>query len=303
MHFEGLQVIELVALGLIAGTLGGMLGVGGSVIMIPGMQFILRQNQHLYQAAAMIVNVFVAAPSALGHYKNGVVIPRVIRWLIPSAVISILIGVWASNLPVFAGAGTKYLARIFAAFLAYVVLYNVFRLTIARGQLPGMDAQRVNSLPAWRISLVGVLMGFMAGLLGIGGGALAVPTQQIILKMPLKNAIGNSACAILFSAIIGAISKNASLPMHNLLISHSLLIAATLIPSAFVGGWFGSKLTHRLPRTPVRVVFLLMLAVAAWKMWNVKPRTRPAGHETQPAVQTAPANPAVPSTQPGESSP
>ncbi|MCG3180171.1 MAG: hypothetical protein BIFFINMI_02528 [Phycisphaerae bacterium] len=299
MHFTILQLAVLAALGLVAGVFGGMLGVGGSIILIPGMHFMLRQSQHLYQAAAMVVNVFVAAPSAWGHYRKGVVIPRVIRWLVPSSAVAVLLGVWASNHPVFRNEGTLYLGRIFAVFLVYVIAYNIFRLTLARDRLPQMDAARINAMPRWRISLVGVLMGFTAGLLGIGGGALAVPMQQIILKMPLKNAIGNSACTIVFSALVGAIVKNWTLGSQGLYVSQSLIIAATLIPSAFIGGWLGSVLTHVLPRTPVRVLFLLMLVVAAWKMWNVKTPGRKQADPARPsAVQAATPQPASPTTAP-----
>jgi len=133
-------------------------------------------------------------------------------------------------------------------------------------------------------------MGFTAGLLGVGGGALAVPLQQVLLRMPLKNAIANSACTMVFSAIIGAIYKNATLGQHQLQLSQSLLIAATLVPSAFVGGYVGAQLTHRLPNQPVRLVFLLLMVVAAWKMWTVQPRGRPVRPPgTQPARPAATA--------------
>ena len=64
-------IAAVLATGLIAGVLGGMLGVGGSVIMIPGLTLVLGYDQHLYQASAMVANVAGAVPAALRHHRAG----------------------------------------------------------------------------------------------------------------------------------------------------------------------------------------------------------------------------------------
>ncbi len=188
----------------------------------------------------------------------------------PSPAAGVVAGVFLSNWQVVRGANSVRLARIFAAFLAYVAAYNIYRLV--RGNvLPRMDDAASRRLPPWRICAVGAGMGLAAGLTGIGGGALAVPLQQLFLRMPLRNAIGNSACTIMFSALIGALYKNATLHAdHGIALAASLAIAAALTPSAFVGGWLGARLTHRLPRQPVRIAFVLMLLVGMWRMWTAR---------------------------------
>lgn len=294
MEFQIWQIVALVGTGLFAGVLGGLLGVGGSIIMIPGMQIILGPNQHLYQASAMMVNVAVAVPSARRHYRSGVVLGPIVRWLIPAAIVGVVVGVFVSNIEAFAGRYSVRLGKIFAIFLAYVVVYNVWRVAQHKKVMPAMDNEAARRVPPALTALVGAGMGFVAGLLGIGGGALAVPAQQIFLRLPLKNAIGNSALTMVFSAIIGAIYKNATLGSHHYQFSQSVLIAAMLIPSAFIGGGIGARLTHALPRLPVRIAFMLLMVAAAWKMWNIKPRSAPRPDESRPPA-TAPADPA-PST-------
>ena len=95
----------IVLIGMVAGTLGGLLGVGGSVVMIPALALLFGtgKNQHLYQAAAMTANIAVALPAAARHRKAGALRPQVLRWMLPIALISIVLGVLASNLPVFKG--------------------------------------------------------------------------------------------------------------------------------------------------------------------------------------------------------
>lgn len=287
MPFQLVQIVELVFIGLLAGTVGGLLGVGGSIIMIPAMDLTLGAGrQHLYQAAAMIVNIFVASPAALQHWRFGAVRRSIIRWLVPGALAGVIIGVALSDRPFFKGVNEIRLARIFGCLLAYVTVYNIMRL-VRGNKLAGMDEEQSMELPPWRVSLVGCGMGLAAGLTGVGGGALAVPMQQIFLRMPLKNAIANSACTIVFSAIVGSIYKNSTLHLHGYGVSESFTIAAVLIPSAFIGSWIGARLTHKLPRTPVRIFFILFLLAGTIRMFTTKPKSAPAPKATTTVVAPA----------------
>jgi len=108
---------------------------------------------------------------------------------------------------------------------------------------------------------VGLSMGLFAGLLGIGGGALCVPGQQVFLKLPLRNAIANSATAIMFTGILGAVYKNATLYEHGMEVSESVRLAAMLVPTAIVGGYLGGKTTHLLNREMLRLIFIVFMIV------------------------------------------
>ncbi|GAB4191139.1 MAG: sulfite exporter TauE/SafE family protein [Phycisphaeraceae bacterium] len=270
---EPVLLVLIALLGLLAGVLGGLLGVGGSVVMIPGLAFLfsisdrLEPNQHLFQASAMIVNVVVSIPAMMRHRRAGVLVGDVLMWMLPAALVCILLGVWISNLPVFAGAdGGRWLGRLLALFLVYVIGLNICRLRSTQSsETPdGMCLSPVRGLT------VGAVMGTVAGLLGIGGGAVAVPLQQVLMKLPLRQCIGNSSAVICLSAGVGAIYKNATLGQHvdTTVISwqSSLLIAALLSPTAWLGARLGAGLTHRLPLRQVRLAFICLMAVAAWKM-------------------------------------
>ncbi len=267
----------IAGVGLLAGLLGGMLGVGGSLIMIPAMVWLLGQdrtsgyNQHLYQAAAMIVNVAVVAPAAVRHHMNRLVVWPVVWRIAAVAAGAILVGVWLSNR--FSGpTGAVWLGRVLGVFIVYVVGLNVWKLVRPTGAGTPTQAGADGFVPAatgasaWRCGVVGGVMGLAAGLLGIGGGALAVPLQQVLLKLPLKRCIANSTAVICVTAGIGAIYKNTSLPMHGLSLFTSVTLAGLLIPTAIVGGWVGARLTHVLPTRAVRGVFVVVLLVAGWRL-------------------------------------
>jgi hypothetical protein len=295
----------LAIIGLLAGMLGGMLGVGGSIVLIPALTLALGPDQHLYQAAAMIVNVAVSISAARRHHKAGAIQDTVLIYMLPAAVFFILLGVAMSNLPIFRGPqGGIWLGRLLAIFLLYVAVNNAIML---RKDVP-TSRDRKEAVPfavstvhrnasvdqtspvfqdpvamhhptaplqsrhvAIAAAFIGMLMGLLGGLFGIGGGVVAVPLQQTLLRLPLRNAIANSSVVICFSAAIGATFKNASLAEHAtidhpLTWASGLLLAAMLAPTAWLGGRLGATLTHTLPIRAVRLCFIALMLVAAARM-------------------------------------
>ncbi len=270
-----MEYLTLIIIGLVMGLFGGLLGIGGSLIMIPAMAMAFGENQHLYQAAAMVCNFFVATSSVIAHKKARTLIPDILKRLIPAAMVGILIGVAVSNLPLFAGGKSYLLARFFGLFLIYIIIYNCFRFR-RKPQKDGTDLQAQLTSKQYSDSgllsaLSGLFTGIGAGLLGIGAGTIATPLQQLFMKVPIKRAMSNSAATITAIALIGATYKNLTLPAHGIEILDSLKIAAVIIPTAIIGGFVGGHLMHKLPKNVVRAVFVLTLILAAIKMLTIKP--------------------------------
>ncbi len=287
------ESLILLAIGLVAGVVGGLLGIGGSVVMIPAMTLVFGTQQHLYQGAAMMANFFVALPAALQHRRAGAVLPRLVAIMIPLSIIGVVAGVWLSAGPWFRGEREVHLARVFGVFLLYVVGYNVYRLMSNR-RFADMDDEAARRLSGWKIALgVGLPTGLLGGLLGIGGGVLAVPLQQVLLRVPLRRAIANSAATIIPLSLIGATYKNYSNALAGIAFVDALRLAALLIPTAMVGGYLGGRLTHVAPLRGLRIAFSLLMCYAAVTLIRRPARaplpvTRPA-----PASTTSPSG-AVP---------
>lgn len=260
-------------IGICMGVLGGMLGIGGSVFMIPALTLAYGENQHLYQASAMICNFFVSAAAMIAHRKADTFTKKVLIWLIPAATLGIAAGVALSNCTIFEGGNSYLLARAFGAFLVYVIAYNSYRLylsvhpKIVETPKPFPPKKRA----AFFAAVCGGLTGLAAGLLGIGAGTVSTPLQQVTLKLPLRNAMSNSAVTIVAIAWLGAIYKNATLRQHGLEISESLKIAVCVIPGAILGGYWGGHLMHALPKNIVRAIFIGVCLMAALKLLTVTP--------------------------------
>lgn len=258
------EIALLILIGLASGALGGLLGIGGSIVMIPALTLLLGPNQQLYQAAAMIVNVAVAIPATVRHWRAGAVRVDVVARMLPFGVLMILIGVWASD-----ALDALVLQRVFAVFLIYVIFVNLRRLW-RRAPEPMQGEQHATWFPA---AVAGSVMGFAAGLLGIGGGILAVPLLQRVCVLPLRQCIACSSAAMCLTSAVGAARKNATLTQHvnvqaetMLELADSLLIALCLAPTAIVGGFIGASLTHALPLDWIRVALVVLLLTGALRM-------------------------------------
>jgi uncharacterized membrane protein YfcA len=266
------EIAILIIIGLAMGIIGGMLGIGGAVFLIPALTFVFGENQHLYQAAAMICIFFVSGAALIAHRKAKAISNEVLIRLIPAAMLGILGGVALSNCSLFEGDRDYILARLFGGFLAYVAFYNALRLYRSMKQGRNLERDEPIEQPKTMVaSLCGLVTGLASGLLGIGAGTVATPLQQLALKRPLREAMSNSAAAIVSISWLGAIYKNATLPQHGIGVTESLRIAVLIIPGAIIGGYIGGHLMHALPKNIVRAVFILVCIIAAIKLLTVSP--------------------------------
>jgi uncharacterized protein len=262
------DAVWLAIVGLVAGFFGGLLGIGGSIVMIPAMTMLLGPRQHLYQAAAMIVNFFVAVPSVIQHVRAGAVQPRLLRKLIPFAAVGAVVGVACSELPAFREGGDIYLTGVFGVFLVVVGVRGVLISRTGRQGPDGSPNEPSRQSLSRVVFGVGLPTGFISGLLGVGGGVLAVPLQRNVLRIPTRSAIANSAATIIALSVVGATAKHYGLYVNHpdIALHQPVALAAYLIPTAIVGASIGSRLTHVLPVHRVKFAFALLVVVAGVRL-------------------------------------
>ena len=282
------EISILVGIGLFAGVAGGLLGIGGSIVMIPAMTVILGPEQHLYQAAAMIVNFFVVVPAVYQHRRAKAIDYPTVGRIAPLAIGGVIAGVLLSELSIFTGANEAHLRGLFGLFLFLIAATDLYRL--ARPPLTvetSADRPRIG----WGMALLIALpTGFVGGLLGVGGGIVAVPLQRRLLRIPTRIAIANSAATIIAVSTVGATLKNYRLVTDHGYTTQSFVLAAILIPTAIVGSLIGARLTHRVPVKLLKGAFAIVLILASVRLttgaWTSPPNPEP------PAPASVSATPA-----------
>jgi len=255
--------------GFAAGCVGGLAGLGGSIIMIPALALFwgykddIRKDEHqVYMAAAMCVNVVVALSSTLLHAKKKAARKDLLMVLIPTMAIGMLVGVAVSS-----GTPGAWSLYVFAGF---IWLYCIYNIATTVKKLP--DYPIDNPTPAgWKIGIVGLVVGAISGYLGIGGGILLVPLLNMT-KLPLRHAIAGSAGAMWVASIIGATGKLALLPTIQLpdgevlKIMDAVWFAIPMGLGALFGAYLGAILAHRLKLPHLKLSIALILAIASIRM-------------------------------------
>lgn len=107
--------------------------------------------------------------------------------------------------------------------------------------------------------LLGLLAGFLSGLLGVGGGVILVPALTIYFKMGIKEAMGTSLAVIVFTAAIGAVRYHA----EGLL---SLNTVFYIVCGSLAGTMIGVYVNSRMSGDVLKIVFALFLIFVGGKM-------------------------------------
>lgn len=297
-----LAEIAIAALiGLTAGLVGGIAGIGGSIVMLPALALLFgyasesRDEHHLYMAAAMCVNVVVAFSAAIEHRRHNAIDAGVVRALLPGMTLGVVTGVGLSSF--FDGSVGK-LGLV--AFLFIYAAYSV--VAVLRGLPEHTEADRRQGTLA--PMLIGIGSGLVAGFLGLGGGIILVPMLLLVCRLPTKVAIAASAAVMWFTALVGASLKVFSLTRMDLPAgtdaAAALQLAAVMAVGAQFGAWGGAWAAHKLPVNTLRIVIAGVLAIAATRMLV---NTVSIGDSPPQGVLVPPSTEAEPATDAGSPRP
>lgn len=253
-------IFGLVLLGVASGILGGMLGMGGGILKVSGLLLIFGYGMYLVRAVALVTNAFVYGSAFYRYRKADFIIPELTKLLIPSAILGIILGIIFGNY-----VGQTFLEKLIGLHALYVGTDMLWRILTNKAEKVRWNRKNIDEKT---IVGIGIPMGFSSGALGIGGGILSTPLQQIFLKIPLKNAIANTCYAAIFSCIFGgviAIVYGVNNNYFNLWTP--ILISISIIPGAIIGGQIGSLLTKKIPVNIIQMIFALLMYFSFYRIW------------------------------------
>jgi uncharacterized membrane protein YfcA len=235
-----------VGIGFASGVLAGLFGVGGGIVMTPGVQVLLGAPAIVALATPLPAIFPTALAGALTYRRRGELDARVATWLAGPGVVGAVAGAWLTE-----WVDTSLLLLATAILLGWQAV-RILRQTRRPAGRPAIEP----SLPL--LAVAGAGAGFVSGLLGIGGGLVMVPFLAGWLGMPLKRALGTSLLAIVALVIPGAI-VHAALGHIDLGIFAALVVGA--VPGARLGAGLALGARERTLRLAVGI-FLMVIAVA-----------------------------------------
>ncbi len=240
------MLVAALVLGLGVGLLIGSLGGGGSVVTVPLLVYLLGLSAQEATSASLVIVGVTSAVAALQHARRGST-----RWRI-----ALLVG--AAGIP-SSVLGTALNKRIDGNVL--LLAFAVLMVTAAIGLLwhhPEADEERSGPSVWVRLGLAGLGIGFLTGLLGVGGGFIIVPVLVIVLGLPMPAAVGTSLVIISLNALVSLAARQG----HG---SFDWSVIAPFTVTAVAGALVGERLSNRIPaRTLSRAFAVLLLLVAAY---------------------------------------
>jgi uncharacterized protein len=255
-----MTILVVLALGLTVGILVGLLGIGGGVVLVPAMVYLLHYDQHLAQGTSLFILLPPIGLGALRQYwKNDQVD---LRAGIYCALGFLLGGYGGGRLAV--PMPSQMLQGIFGFFLmlSAVMLWRKTGRAAPAGQIETKSSSR-NALRNTGIFLAAAFCGVAAGMVGIGGGVLLVPLLGLLFGFSQHRAQGTSLIALIPPTGLLAFLSYAKAGYVNW--ETGLL----LIPGVFFWGILGGIIARRLNPVHMRQVFaVLMFILGVWQAFS-----------------------------------
>ena len=248
---SGSRELRGVLTGVAGGTFSGLTGVGGGAVMVPLLAGPLRLSQHRAHGTSLAIISFVAVSGVVGYARAGNIDWQLVSTLAPGAVLGVVAGAKAMvRVP------AVQLRLLFGAFLFFVAFRQLV-WHVSAGSAPGGASGLLIE------GATGFAGGALAGVLGVGGGAIFVPAIVIFGlahvgagEDPQKVAQGVSLVVIVATGALGTLTnlKQNTIDVRTVL---------WVMPAAAVAAFGASILANRMDVGLLKTVFgLTVLAIA-----------------------------------------
>lgn len=255
-----------ILVGLAAGMLGGLFGVGGGLIIVPGLIGFAGVERRLAHGTSLAATLPIAAASLITYLAHGNVDWAVALCLAIGSIVGAVVG--------------THLLHVIPKNVLVMIFVITVLATATRLLMSSDSNGRVELTVASVLLLVfvGFVTGVLAGMLGIGGGVIMVPAMVVLLGMVPVMAKGTSVAVIVPTSIMGTIRnrKNA-----NVDIPVAAVVGGFGAAAAVVGGTISDRMSDQLSN----IMFaLLLLFVAITQLLSL--RSKPTPPPLEPIAPT-----------------
>lgn len=232
--------------GLVSGILAGMLGIGGGSVLVPLMVALGFTPINAIATSSLAI-LLTSVSGSIQNWRMGFLEWRRISSMgLPALLVAQIGAAIAPSIPpawLLFGFGT-------------LMLINVYLVDLKRQLINSPSGERTTQNKLFSSILTGSLAGLVAGLVGVGGGAIMVPLQMMLLGETIKIAIQNSLGVVVLTAASATIGHSIN---HHVLYAQGLILGI----GGLIGAQFGTRYLPKLPDIIVSRLFCLTLLLVA----------------------------------------
>jgi uncharacterized membrane protein YfcA len=248
--------------GLVVGTLVGLTGMGGGVLMTPLLVLGLGMPATAAVGTDLAYSTLTKLAGAWQHWRQGTVDMRVVRALAIGSVPATLVAVAILFLlhTIDATAVNAALERFIGVMLvvaAALMLHKLWRSLQAASDAP---VQRLENYPVRRLVAIGALGGFLVGLTSIGSGSLIIALLVLTISLSPEKLVGTDVAHAFL--LVGAAAAAHLLFMNDV----DLALAGKLLIGSIPGALIGSRMAAWVPRRPLQAGLAVLLLTTAITM-------------------------------------
>ncbi|MEH0862489.1 sulfite exporter TauE/SafE family protein [Halobacteriovorax sp. DPLXC-1] len=229
-------------LALIAGTTLGLLGGGGSILVVPILVYIVKVDPKIAITMSLAIVGLTGFMGTFRHYKNGNVLVKLAFQFGAMTMLSTYLG--------------TYLAKFLTGQMQLFIFAGIMLLASISMLKNGKEV-KIKNTSNLTIFLAASVVGIVTGLIGVGGGFLIVPALVNFFHVDMKKAVGTSLLIIAINSLIGFVGNIINSP--GLELDYQFIAIFTAL--AIVGSQIGSTLTHKLPQEKLKKIFGYFLIV------------------------------------------
>ena len=262
-----LEFIILLILGLVAGTIGSLVGLGGGIIIVPALLFLGSSTSligsvspQIAAGTSLLVIIFTGLSSTISYYKQKKV----------DYISGLILFIGSGPAGIFGAWVNKQLdVDSFSLWFGFFMIFISFVLMV-KDKIKPLERRTVKGV--WRSYIdssgneqtygfnpitgffISVIVGFLGGFLGIGGGSLMVPSMILLFHFPPHIAVATSMFLLFLTSSTSSIA-------HIMMGNINWLFAAALIPGAWIGGKLGAFINQKLAGKTVVMILRIVLII------------------------------------------
>ncbi|MEO6069881.1 MAG: sulfite exporter TauE/SafE family protein [Chitinophagaceae bacterium] len=237
-----MEIVGYIA-SLFIGISLGLIGGGGSILTVPVLVYLFAISPPLAISYSLFIVGLTSLVGAYNNYRKGLVDFKTAFLFGSSSITTVFIfrKFIIPHLPnVFFTMGSFQVTQSFFVMVMFALLMVAASTSMIRSKNIEVEGTKASS--PMLLIFYGVLIGLITGFLGAGGGFLLIPALVLLMKLPMRKAIGTSLLIIALNSLIGFLGDIGRHPIDWKFISIVSLIAITGI---FIGGHFNQKIDSR----------------------------------------------------------